>query len=368
MVIDIRLIDTKATENGTDYTMFVVVDLPEMIKERETHKWFSNVIVSVSKRLRCSVRIDTKTFWMPVLRLRNTDLAGVKLSDWPVTRKRKAQAGADSEPMFIGNSWTAAVCELGFLWLRNHLKQPLTICNPERWAGDQTKDTCLNCRWCRMVRMGSDEMDLDFKDDDGMSRRDFGDIVPGAFQPIYQCLLFTTWLEVEFGLIEEFNVMSEGGMVNDQLINIRAGWGQEKWHNIEWVRTQMMRTKACLFHRQRNFSYGFQSSGNTTLDGGGRSLNEYEDSDWYDKVPVGWMPKTGRGIIVIGGIELWDESIPRSVIDEDYYHDPKEVRSNVFKGMPVGQGEHTVWQPGVSASKSEALSTLAASADTGGTP
>jgi len=168
----------------------------------------------------------------------------------------------------------------------------------------KVQKSCLQCRWFRSVRMGSDEIGFDFSDEDGENLRELPkDMYAAAVQPRFQCTLFGHWLEISFGLMDSLNDVVAHGVKNSSRVNLREGfdsWPLDRfrqkrpmsmdpdeqpheepmrgdptgeWGDLEWLRKAKMQDRACEFHRERS-------------------------KFWKDPIPAGWMPQVENGVLI----------------------------------------------------------------------
>jgi len=314
-------------DNRTVHSLLFIMDGPELVKQTRSDQWRAKVEIHVFRSGKTMISITTDD--APVIRPKTGILAGVKIVD---SMQRKQS----------GTSWTSIAGELSFHWLNQQYSGRLRLPNFSKSVGNQEYDSCLNCRWVKMVRMGSDEMEMDLSDEDGLNLREFSRGSRGpAIEPKFQCTLFAIWLEETFGILDELNVMAEGGMVNSSLINLTAGWGIERWQSLEYVRQSMLSSRACLFHRQNRRIVGSVMNEATTIctnfpgKGGGE-----KKGIWIDRVPPGWMPADADGIIGPGKVSVWLESVPRTVLDhrEETMIYVQQSMQTKQKQLPSGNG------------------------------
>lgn len=184
--------------------------------------------------------------------------------------------------------------------------------------------SCLQCRWYRRQRNGSDEWGVeasDFSDEEGEVLRDApADMYTGGEVSQAQCTLFGTYIEELFHLTDTLNDMIQFG-VRNELVNIRCGFdsmptsgvaglrqkmlpAQDRtepldpddeyvpsgetpssdptgeWANRFWFRENLLASTNCGFHRERS-----------------KFRNEV--------IPWSWMPEPTKGeVIAPGGITL----------------------------------------------------------------
>ena len=252
----------------------------------------------------------------------------------------------------------AAIGELGLRWFSQQAGIPLKLPDISKAARYSQFDSCMKCQYRRQIRMGSDEMELDFSDTDGRNLRDL-ERWDGAYQPQHICSLFNTFLEVQWDMLWELNRISEGGMVRGQLVNIAAGFDSERheiehtdkriingkeivtkrkekvglgWININTLVEKELDTRACNFHRESKRPVLRRGDTTHVIHAKERShikrllspTGSFPKKVWVDLVPVGWMPKAMGGILVPGGVVM--------VCDEINWE-----ASNVQRSMPTGQ-------------------------------
>ena len=153
--------------------------------------------------------------------------------------------------------WTAraALVDAGVTWLQRKLEKPLlTPPRPDptirvtRWMtkGDQYAEvpikidrSCITCRWGQKAEFGTDEWILDqfdFSDVTGEVTR--GMKWDGTMTPTWRCTLFSVWIEEHFGILDQFNALSETEQ-NSGLVNLRMGYSSMPMpHTAEnpWLR------------------------------------------------------------------------------------------------------------------------------------
>jgi len=265
---------------------------PEVLNEKgKPNGWHMfNVEIMVFPSLKTVVKAIINT-WM-ALRPNHGILAGKKITD------REAME--------------SALGEMGFHWLsQKRFNHKLVMPNIGKFVGKQEFDSCMDCRWHRQLRMGSDEMDFDFSDEDGLSLRDMKK-GRGAYQPEHACLLFGTFLEEQWEMLDELNRIIEGGIIRGSVVNLNGGFGVEpKWVNLQEMVMGDLEAKACLFHRQTAFTSDMRRRDTTQvirtqqLGAMTKALgNPFERREWKDMIPVGWMPRTDSGLLIPGAIEI----------------------------------------------------------------
>jgi len=212
-----------------------------------------------------------------------------------------------------GTAVKAAVGELGVHWLNQKVYGGrLRLPDISAFARYQEYDSCMNCRWHRRVRMGSDEMDFDFSEEDGRSLREM-ERPKGCYQPEHLCLLFSVFIEEQFFMMEEINRIMEGGVIGSSLVNLAAGFGVEPvWRRLRDIIDHDIQERACLFHRQSKFQanqdYGVTQVVHTKVQSTMKkrlmSTGPKAKNNWEDIIPIGWLPRYGKGILIPGGIEM----------------------------------------------------------------
>jgi len=217
-------------------------------------------------------------------------------------------------------SMLAALAEVGFHWLNagmNWRLRPPEI--SRKVIGDTDMDSCLSCRWCRMLRFGTEELALNMgvDEEDGPCVRDLPkDMYESVIQPQYHCTLFGHFPEEEFGVLAELNELAQGGMCGrPQMMNWKAGTGQEAWLPLDVLRTRMMQGKACMYQRQNGDGFRHRQPQQMTLDGLGPGKKQYGNTEpWEDVIPTLWMPADEDGIHVTAGVRVWSPQIGRSPV------------------------------------------------------
>ncbi len=330
MILQQRTKVLESTDMGKykKILLYSIVFGNDMVWEGKTKYWPVNTIINLYPSL--NVTINSECLEWPCVRRRHGDLTGIKIRD--------------------KDSMLAAVGEMAFYWLLHTTGLELRL-PTIGWkvVGDQTRDTCRECRYCSHVRMGSDEFDMDFSDDSGTCQRDLPKgrkhgpdwVIP----PTHLCQLFGFYLEEEFGLLAPLNQMAEGGMVKGNMINMGAGYGLDNWVMINDYISRRIEDLSCPWHRQRDFSFGGSNIQDTMGEKGPYAKKSTLGKGYHDIVPPGWLPRTDRGILVPGGIELWNEKIALSALQEPTLEQrPLEAQKGgtdiVQSRMQAGQGQH----------------------------
>jgi len=283
--------------------------------------WNANVPVKVFPSGKTFVEDITSTF--TIVRPTEGILKGVKIVDIKALEASAAR---------LAVSWLSKQ-------LKRNLKPPAVPDTDIRVAvegqiGDERvffeseiPRSCTSCRWFRRVRDGGEEEgEFDFSDEDGLSLRDFDS--NRSVEPRFQCLLSGVWLEDFFGISDELNEMSQSGMKDGRLINLRMdfdSWPTElfrrpnwhpdqeeeelnteatrerldpddvapppqqlpvatdptgEWASLEWLRNQLFRDRSCPLHRERS---------------------ERRE----ERIPAGWMPDFPDGsVLTVGGLRV----------------------------------------------------------------
>jgi len=312
--LSFKEVSTEQGEHGSTITTILAHAFDPKIIAWVGHSngwWNVNVFITVFPSRKCRVEAVAQEILM--VQPKEGPLGGVRMWD--------------------NESQLSAIAEMAFKWLNmkrdGSLIAPMPKIEVRPWAN------CTNCRHFHIIRMGSDEMEMDFRDCEGESVRDMQPHA-GAYQPVHACRLFNMFLEAEWGLLSELNRLMEGGPTKGSLVNLGAGFATEpRWMNIrEFVRREL-EEKACTFHRLQPKPFRVtktkpnrwsstvanqvdqsRMAGVLARTGGGK--------DWFDIVPFGWMPKTDPiRVIGMGGIEFYNEEL--------------EAKRDVFESMQIEQ-------------------------------
>jgi len=154
--------------------------------------------------------------------------------------------------------------------------------------GDQSKDTCLTCRWTRRIPQ---VMEADIPDDVMSARQSFR--MDQQFKPTIYCTLWESLPEEDFGILGVMNEAIMYGMKRGRFINIQFGH-EGGWIEHGTYRRIRLQEVHCIHHRQQTWSHreywwNPQMSAERPVDIKG----------FTDPIPIGWMPTREDNSIVL---------------------------------------------------------------------